>query len=321
MIEQRGRSPAVRGPITSNPDTGEPYTSRSRSSASRQPGERDDRLGKLHASPDGSTAVARRSHAREPELPGFASFCSGGPRTGDSCAQAGRHGSGRPSSRPASAPATGRRSSPARRWPRRTTPASRRSSGRRIRAGSGRRLKAAIVNTADPSLSPAYYGSGSAAAAPASIQPAQATQTQVVASRAAATVRRRWNFGLRGAEQRLHEGRSHQAATTSARRRRRSPSRTAMPQGSPHCGRPRHDVGDGMARHKGDGRRDAERRRPRRPVTRAAFRRGRRPRHVHARRGGANNGGIACACRTTSCRVRRPTSTTKLERQAGRRRR
>ncbi len=84
MIDSSTGYPPVEGPITSNPDTGEPYTVtipffgvRGLASSSTSDG------GRLRLA-DGGTAVATNAPLANPNYLAFASFSSGGPRSGDS---------------------------------------------------------------------------------------------------------------------------------------------------------------------------------------------------------------------------------------------
>jgi hypothetical protein len=83
--EQRGGPPPFEGKITSNPDTGDPFTVTIPfvGIAGNQATATTD-SGKLQASPAGSTAVLSEIPLPNANYGGFASFSSGGPRTGDS---------------------------------------------------------------------------------------------------------------------------------------------------------------------------------------------------------------------------------------------
>ena len=85
MTNNAAGLPPFEGPITSNPDTGVPFnvTIPFAGVAGNQATASTD-SGKLRASPPGTTASLSVQNFANPNFSGFASFTSGGPRTGDS---------------------------------------------------------------------------------------------------------------------------------------------------------------------------------------------------------------------------------------------
>ena len=85
MTNNAAGLPPFEGPITANPDTGEPYivTIPFAGVAGSQTSATSD-SGRLQASPPGTTAALSVQNFANPGFMGFASFSSGGPRTGDS---------------------------------------------------------------------------------------------------------------------------------------------------------------------------------------------------------------------------------------------
>jgi len=85
MTNNAAGLPPVEGPITSNPDTGVPFTVTIPFAgvAGNQASATSD-SGKLQASPVGTTAALSVQNFPNPAYLAFASFSSGGPRTGDS---------------------------------------------------------------------------------------------------------------------------------------------------------------------------------------------------------------------------------------------
>ena len=84
MVDTSANFPPVEGPITRNPDTGEEYTVTIPFLGVRGPATNPASDGAKLRAASGQTATVTPSTIANPNFLGFASFSSGGPRTGDS---------------------------------------------------------------------------------------------------------------------------------------------------------------------------------------------------------------------------------------------
>ena len=283
MVNNDANFPPLEGPITSNPDDGVPFTVTIPFIGVRGPATTATSDGaRLRALPDGTATSMTATSLVNPGFKAFASFSSGGPRTGDSGLKPDITGPG------VSIVSTGNGTGNKAATISGTSMASPHVAGvaaltrQAHPTWSVEDIKAAIVNTGDPAQVTGYRTSRGGTGL---VQPQKSTTTQVVARASGDEFAVSVNFGYEELLANYSKTREITLKNNGATAATFGVAQANATTSTAHSVVPERAVGDRPRRWDGHGQRDAERRRVgsrRVEPPRPRVPRGRRPDHVHA---------------------------------------
>ena len=282
MVNNDPNFPPLEGPITSNPDDGVPFTVTIPFIGVRGPATTATSDGaRLRALPDGTPTSMTPTSLTNPGFRAFASFSSGGPRTGDSGLKPDITGPG------VSIVSTGSGTGNKAATISGTSMASPHVAGVAALTRQAHPtwtvedIKASIVNTGDPAQVVGYRTSRGGTGL---VQPQKSTTTQVVAKASGDEFAISVNFGFEELLANYSKTREITLKNNGATPATFGVAQANATTSTAALGRAERVVGDRPRRWDGHGQRDAQRRRGRRGRLEPGPRvpRGRRPDHVHA---------------------------------------